>query len=134
MEWASSAADSIRLMCKHLLDLKKSCSTWISPELAELLAMISEKNSHEETKMDTASASSSLKRWDSTASNTSSVQFCSALCRCPDCLVPEEVLSSQKSSTSEAAQENVSAAPSKRGAIKTLMQKKPADKGKMKIQ
>jgi hypothetical protein len=41
-DWASQSADNIRLMCKHLLDLRASRTTFLSPTLAALVGMIAE--------------------------------------------------------------------------------------------
>ena len=40
MEWATCAADSLRSMCKHLLDLKRARTKWVTPDLQQLLDMI----------------------------------------------------------------------------------------------
>ena len=40
VEWANCVADSLRLLCKHWLDLKKACTKWVTRDLQQLLDMI----------------------------------------------------------------------------------------------
>ena len=40
IDWASDAADAIRLMCKHIVDLQRSGTQFVTSEISALVALI----------------------------------------------------------------------------------------------
>lgn len=115
-DWAAQAADTVRLMCKHLLDIKASRTTFLSPTLAGLVSMLKDAEPEgEEEVEERLPAPRTLKPQLSTGS---SVVLCGWRCECPDCKQPAEVIdmdSDGASSTSlaAAAVETVPASSSK---------------------
>jgi len=119
-DWASQSADNIRLMCKHLLDLRASRTTFLSPTLAALVGMIAEDKEPALPAPETMPK----KILQAQASAASSVCFCGAKCQCPDCKEVDTVdLLSQASSTSLAAENLQETVPATSNIISQILKK-----------
>lgn len=140
VDWASQAADNIRLMCKHVLDLKLSGTAFVSPIISQLFTLVRvnrEASSPEQScssmleVIEPPQKKILLQHNSAESQSSSSVQFCSAFCRCPECRDADGM----ESDTSIAAAETTQSVPAARGAIKQIL-KRPSQQekpGAMKI-
>jgi hypothetical protein len=85
--WATDAGDKIRLMCSHVMDLKRSGSTFLSPKLQALVALIKPPSGKEleppdEVPVPEAKPARILRREAS-----ASVEITRVSCQCEECLV-----------------------------------------------
>ena len=163
VDWANQAGAGIKLMCKHLLDLRASGTPYVSERVKHLLSLLrpGDTSATEEAMLiadapahwrllsllgpgDTSAMEEAMpiagppahrRRLEKQASSASSVVFCGAHCRCPDCFQPPLVALQdeeqsgpaleEQSSASEAAYATDHAVPAQRGAVKKLL-KRPA--------
>ena len=119
-DWANQCSDRARVALKHISDLKESGSSWLPPDLADLVAMVNSE------------CDSQLVRQLTQKDSDSSVIVRSVACRCPDCYQPtrialqdEEAASSQ---TSVDAQQLTHSVPCGSGAVGKALKllKRPA--------
>ena len=126
-DWANDAADAIRLATKHVVDLKKSGTTYLPPTLQSLVSKITVDETATfapripfswaelpvapatsdplPLPMPQASRARQLRAQDSCASSAAPVVFCSAACKCPECRVSQPMpADSPRSATSMLAQ------------------------------
>ena len=129
--WADEAATAIKLMCKHLLDLKSNPGSVASAKVRELLCKIVPAPP---ASWSSPAESSSMPLEDeprrvlARVESEESVQFCGFECNCPSCYeVPVvAVPASQQSSSSEAAAGCMDVVPPAKGMVKAMVHKKPA--------
>ena len=116
MDWANDVADTIRLATRHIVDLKKSGTSYLPPILRDLVGLVkldADPDMHAPPipiswQMPEPAAAlppppRRLAAKTSNASIASSVIFCGVRCRCPLCTPAEDIDSSQGSATSMAA-------------------------------
>ena len=116
MYWANDVADTIRLATRHIVDLKKSGTSYLPPILRDLVGLVkldADPDMHAPPipiswQMPEPAAAlppppRRLAAQTSNASIASSVICCGVRCRCPLCTPAEEIDSSQGSATSMAA-------------------------------
>ena len=104
--WATDAANRIRIMLKHVLDLKASGTAFVPLKLQELLdaARVDPRDRGERPKAKPQPPPSrALVRHESAAS---SVEVCCFACNCPMCRKPMEVSSSELEDSAQVAPEN----------------------------
>jgi hypothetical protein len=136
--WAQDCVDRLRVMCTHVVDLKKSGTTFLSPKLQALVALV---------KLPTADAPApdapqpareerrQLRPQGSGASDAS-LTITHVVCRCAECMAMQPAIDvdheadaaapnlveapedSDHSSTSMAAKENTAHVPAARGGQK----------------
>jgi hypothetical protein len=96
--WATDAGDKLRVMCSHLMDLKKSGSTFLSPKLQALVALIklpSEGEVEQELPKDVpvpASTPARILRREASAS----VEIIRVSCQCEECLATAPAIDADK--------------------------------------
>ena len=144
-DWACQAGDMAKVCLKHLVDMKVSRTTWVTPDIKEMLDMIhlpatTDADEWSESDLsDRPCTPSALPERQGTKrrllakedSAASSVQFCAAFCRCPECYEPPtvEIADSEDedaSPTSQAAKQQDAHMPAKRGAAKRAIKSRPA--------
>ena len=136
--WAAEAADTIKLMCKHVWDLKVSASPYAPPEVLELINMVVlVRDSPTPSSPAPAPAPAPQPIADRprtrVLSAIPSIEFCGAFCRCSGCRAKEAPIiveasqpeSQPGSPCSAAAASNSEHVPAKRGSVKAIL-KKPA--------
>ena len=98
-EWATDACNKIRIMCSHVVDLKKSRTSFLSPKLEELVALV-KLSSHTSSAGDSEAPAASIpatqvaakasgankRKLRGEGSDASSVIITSMECRCPACM------------------------------------------------
>jgi hypothetical protein len=150
--WATDAGDKMRIMCSHLVDLKKSGSTFLSPKLQALVALIKLPSEVEleppgEIQVPKSTPARILRREAS-----ESVEIIRISCQCEECLAKappidadeeapaptaatscgcaagigaeaeDKPLDSDHSSTSRAAMQNTKHVAAKRGGHKSQVE------------
>ena len=130
-EWASEAANEVRTCLKHVLDLKRAKTPWVSAEVAALMEKAVGPRSRSRSSLDGGSLDEQEQEQEQEqplpgplqlaplpgprllaahTSEASSVIFCGASCNCPECrpvvVVTDETSSptSTRSPTSLAAE------------------------------
>ena len=133
-DWADSAADTIRVMLKHLRELALSKTTFVPCEVSLLMKKVqvsSDKISFERSTHGAVPSPPKRKDLSGDDSSSGSVEFVTAECRCSRCWIPpklvipdtppREEISPARSVTSLAAEENVQAVDAKRGGHKRVV-------------
>ena len=88
LDWASEAADAVRRAMKHLLEIKRSKTTFLAPVLIELIGLVEDGAGRKHVVSDSDGVqpkARALAPQRSDASSVPSVQFCGAFCKCSDC-------------------------------------------------
>ena len=130
--WASGCADRLRFMMKHLVDIKKSSSSWLKIGLEDVLALL---DTEEPSKLLLPSSRppwppqprpSRMLRLSKSDASSCSVQVCGIVCNCPECVLAMEILSETDSIDVEAA--STSVVPPRPGAVAKIvaLRKRPA--------
>ena len=137
--WADKAAETIRLMLKHLVDIRRSGTPYLSPGLAKLVGMISDDSGSSAAVAPQPApalaapppapeplplADTGRRQLVAHDSTGSSVQFCGLKCRCSDCRAmeaPEDIDSAD--SVSEDAKGVVESVPAARGAVREVLKR-----------
>jgi len=95
-DWASDSADAVRRALRHVVEIKRWKSPFMAPAVGELVELVKD-GAGRKSAMDGAPGelaspmpppASSFGRQQRALSvhvSDESVQFCSALCKCPDC-------------------------------------------------
>ena len=145
IEWASDAADAIRLMCKHVVDLRRSGTQFVSSEISALIELIGANGDQLEAPLPLPAPSAAPpapeRRTLAPQNSDASVIVCAIACNCPLCRVPVDVEMSQQSATSSTSRAALAATPvpatrggQKRAALEVrsedeqAVQKKPSQK------
>ena len=138
--WANQAGDAIRLMCRHLVSIKKSNSSYMKHGISDMLDLLvlddepslpisSPSAPSEET------VSRVVRPRISDESSVASVIICGAFCNCVVCrediLVPSQDTvqpppDEYDDSVSEDAHNNHDSVPAQRGKIRKMFKKRPA--------
>ena len=125
--WASASADRCRLMLRHLVEIKRSDSSWMKVGLCTLLDKI--KIPVEEERCDTAGGQPPMKKraLAKTLSRASSdsLQICGMSCQCPECRVAEKIGASDDDSVSAEAKGSTDIVPARPGAVAKMLAKPP---------
>ena len=131
--WATEVGNLVGVMFSHLRSYRTSTTTFLNPEVAELVNKIPMPSSSSSTESSLGAQKRVLalpvetKKIAKHDSDSSSVKICSVSCKCPLCCPPDQpqelgsdVSEDEKSETSQAAADNSQVAVLKR------FQKKPA--------
>ena len=106
--WANRVGDTIRLMTKHLRQVKEGGHSYVSVGLEDLLSLIDTSSASPPAPSSMPlppvpeSGARVLQRVSSAVSSAGSVLFCGAKCNCPECRSQVNVQSSQEPPLSQA--------------------------------
>ena len=144
--WATECADKISIACKHVADLKRSKTAYVTKEVKALMDQVAirdgKKSESQESPRQPSSATLGTPATPllpeknhgpdgSPNSSQGSVVFCGFNCNCPECRpAPEsvDVCDSDDSETSIIAKENTEFVPAARGGQKRAAQADPEEK------
>ena len=117
-KWSSQCADKVRLCCKHIVDLKKSDSPYMTPVLKSLVEQVVVETTITPTR-----------RLLGKQNSDESVMELGYICRCPKCQEAVDVSSDpEKSEASVDACKNTRSVPAQRGGHKRALKIKKGDK------
>ena len=110
--WADTCAGRVRLMLKHLKDLRHSNTSYLSPDLLELVGRVDIGSSSDLPSPSPPPpppvAERPSRELRAEPSNASSLELCSWCCNCPLCRKPVQVSDTEpRSPTSEQAEQNI---------------------------
>jgi hypothetical protein len=132
--WTSLCCEKVRLACRHVVDLKRSQTTFVSSELQSLMDLVVVRSRNEPPS--TIARARSLKISIATpepSSDESALICCGFSCKCDDCKPTADVVtvlespSDCESETSVAARANCEHVPASRGGQKRAAEKKDDD-------
>jgi hypothetical protein len=129
--WASLCCERVRLACRHVVDLKRSKTTWVGKEVKSLLDLVHLRDVQSPDVLPPAvpiaTRRSIAKIPSSPGASSSSVICCSFKCQCDDCKLAPSVVScdskdegneSSCDSAERAALANTEFVPAQRGGQK----------------
>ena len=121
--WANESADRCRLMMRHLVEIKRSGSSWMKVGLGPLLAKIQLPERDDTCDRPPTKARKLTKTVSAASSN--SVVVCATNCQCPQCRKAEDIADSDDSldSVSAEARGSMDLAPARPGAVARMLAK-----------
>ena len=90
--WASECADVVRRAMKHLLGVKCSGTSFVTPELEQILGQMTDQGKF------TLSPTSEAGRWKLQREESGSVKLLGSKCMCPECVARQDTLVQEVSS------------------------------------
>jgi hypothetical protein len=122
--WSSLCCERVRLACRHVVDLKRSKTTWVGKEVKSLLDLVRLRDAPSPA-IPPATRRPLAKIPSSPSASSSAVICCSFNCKCDDCKPSPSVVScnshdeaSESDSISRVALANTEFVPAQRGGQK----------------